>query len=77
MRLGWGETCPEGYYIASIDMSGVRNIANLFYYSNDEIKPTGESVNMIIFRNSQKKAYDLCYETVSFLSYLADKYNAV
>ena len=78
MRLQWGEQCPKGYYIASVDMSGVRNIASLFYYTNDEIKPTGESVNMIIFRNSRKKDYDLCYETVSFLTFLADKYhNAV
>lgn len=77
VRLGWGEPCPEGYYIASVDLSGVKGISSVFYYTDQENKATGESVNLLVFRNSHGKAFDLCYETVSFLTFLSERYATV
>lgn len=82
--FGWGETCPEGYYAASVDMSALREITKLYCFEytqkaenegeSDKTVTTEKGVNLTVFRNSRKYDYDLCYETVSFLNYLAQNY---
>lgn len=82
IKLGWGEKCPENAYVAGVSMSAIKSFSSLFYYpvtvkdENDEEKTTvaTEAISMTVFRNSAKEAYDLCYETVSFLDFVAEKY---
>ena len=73
LSLQWGEACPEGYYVASVDVSALTKITELLCCMKDG-KTTAESLNMIVFYNLRDRDFDLCYETVSFLSYLTEKY---
>lgn len=84
-RLGWGKECPEGSYIAAFDMSALKEITKVYYFSYTEPeteenkeenrnKVTGEGISLTVFKNSRQNDYDLCYECVSLLSYLAEHY---
>ena len=70
----WGESCPEGFYPAAVNVSALPKIIDLFYCIDAEGKATNETLQMVIFRNQSDAAYDLNYETASFLSYLVEKY---
>ncbi len=83
-RIGFGEETPENYYVAAFDTGALKSISKLYYFEYTEQaeeeggesknKTTGESVCLTVFRNNRKNDYDLCYETVSFLNFLAKNY---
>lgn len=82
--VAFGGKCPENHYIAAFDVGKLNSISKLYYFEYTEpaeeeggegkAKTTGESVCLTVFRNNRKNDYDLCYETVSFLNYLAENY---
>ncbi len=83
-ELKWEEVCPENYHVAAFGLGKLKSISKLYYFEYTEPaeeeggegknKTTGESICLTVFRNNRKKGHDLCYETVSFLNYLAENY---
>ena len=64
-------------YTASlaIDLSGLNRLQELVYYTDSEGNRTAQNVCLTIFYNNHLYGEDLCFETVSFVRYLVEKYD--
>ena len=58
---------------AGIGVGNLKGISNLFYYKNGEEIATAD-LALVIFYNNYGKQNELRYDTLSFLSYLVEKY---
>ena len=60
-------------YAVGICVGALRNISNLFYYTDVSGAQTSLELNLAVLNNGDRLG-DLKYETYSFLRYLAEKY---
>lgn len=60
-------------YCVAIDVSKLRSITKLYYYTDAEGKVSAEKLDLMIFDNGDDLG-DLQYDTLSFLRFLVEKY---
>ena len=66
-------TAMGNTYAVGIRLGALKNIANLFYYTDGSGAQTALELNLTVLNNSDRLG-DLKYETYTFLRYLAEKY---